>query len=73
MYNVQYLSGQLLKDRSIVESRHGAAEMNPTRNHEAVGSIPGLAQWFKDPHCRELWCRSQMWLISGVAVAYASR
>ena len=22
--------------------------MNLTRNHEAVGSIPGLAQWFKD-------------------------
>ena len=22
---------------------------NPTRNHEAVGSIPGLAQRIKDP------------------------
>ena len=22
---------------------------NPTRNHEAVGWIPGLAQWVKDP------------------------
>ena len=21
---------------------------NPTRNHEAVGLIPGLAQWVKD-------------------------
>ena len=24
-------------------------EMNLTRNHEAVGSIPGLTQWVKDP------------------------
>ena len=22
--------------------------MNPTRNHEVVGFIPGLAQWVKD-------------------------
>ena len=28
-------------------SHCGAAETNPTRNHEVVGSIPGLAQWVK--------------------------
>ena len=30
-------------------SHPGSVEMNPTRNHEAVGSIPGLSQWIKDP------------------------
>ena len=28
--------------------RHGTAETNPTRKHEVVGLIPGLAQWVKD-------------------------
>ena len=29
-------------------SRRGTVEMNPTRNHEVVSSIPCLAQWVKD-------------------------
>ena len=44
---------------------------NPTRNHEAEGSVPALAQWVKDLHCRELWCRLQTRLGSRIAVAPA--
>ena len=36
-----------------------------------LGAIPGLAQWVKDLVCCQLWCRSQTWLRSGIAVVVA--
>ena len=42
---------------------------NPTSIHEDAGSIPGLLSGLRIPHCCELWCRSQMLLSSGLAVA----
>ena len=37
------------KNTEAGSSHHGSAVMNPTRIHEDVGYIPGLAQWVKDP------------------------
>ena len=58
-----------MEKKTLESSHRGTAETNLTRNHEVVGSIPGLAQWVKDPALPLLWCRSQTWLRSGVAVA----
>ena len=40
---------QKIKFCGVRSSRCGTVEMNLTRNHEVVGSIPVLAQWVKDP------------------------
>ena len=48
-------------------SCHGSVEVSPTRNHEAVGSIPGLTQRVKDLALPV--CRSQTLLRSFIAVA----
>ena len=30
-------------------SHNSAVEMNPTRNHEVAGLVPGYTQWVEDP------------------------
>ena len=48
----------------IWSSHCGAVETNPTRKHEVVGLIPGLAQWVKDlallqvqvADTAQIWC-----------------
>ena len=38
-----------IKNKFKRSSRRGAAETNPTRDRRVMDSIPGLAQWVKDP------------------------
>ena len=48
-------------------SHHDKVETNPTKNHEVAGLMPGLTQQVKEPVF--LWCRLQIRLRSGIAVA----
>ena len=55
------------KSSSSMSSHRGSVEINLTGIHE-VGSL-ALFSGLRIQHCCDLWCRSQMWLRSCVAVA----
>ena len=49
-WDLPYATGAALKKKA----KKGVSVVaqwltNPTRNHEVVGLVPGLAQWVKDP------------------------
>ena len=58
-----------IKKKIFGSSHCGSVVMNLASIREDVVLIPGLTPWVGDLVWPELWCRSQMWLGSHVAVA----
>ena len=57
------------KKKVTGSSCHSSVETNLTSIHEDGGSTLASLSGLKIWHCHELWCRSQMWFESGIAVA----
>ena len=51
-----------------LSSHCGSVKTNPTSIHEDADLISGLTQWIQC--CHELWCRSQIWFCSRIAVLW---
>ena len=72
MHFIYLMTNDIVNLKNMHRSSHcGSAETNLSRIHEDTGSIPDLAQWLRIRCCHELWCRLQVRLGSGIAVALA--
>ena len=60
-----------LRKESLEFSLWFSGLRNPTSIHEDAGLIPGLSG-LRIQHCHKVWCRSQTWLGSGIAMAVAT-
>ena len=47
-WELPYAVDVTIKKKVLGSSHYGSVEMNLTRNHDVVGSIPGLTLWVKD-------------------------